>query len=268
MNPVLGVVAVQKVIYSETCLESNEDKVSDDKARAKAYLKGYEQGLRDAWSDLIGLTTKGYRGREIQILAKSKMAGISKKLDDRRRLIEEEMGISLEEQTVPSAEESDTILPGSAYLVEYTHPSRDLEIFGDLMASGMRGMCVHRVDPGRIGERFGDDCTIVWLTKTELPGSSSKEICSQEFKCVSPAGLDQLTTMIIEFLRDHPTSVILIGGLEYLLTYNEFVKVLRFLQTLKDRVILTDSILLVPYDPSTMDPKDVKNLEREMERRL
>lgn len=238
--------------------------MSDERENAKSYLRGYEDGLRDAWSDLIGLTTKGYRGREIQILAKGRMAGLSDKVRAKRRELEAELEISLSE-AVQQDEPASGVRPGSAYLIRYTHPSRDLEVFKELISEGLPGLCVHRVDPGRLAERLGEQCRIVWLTKTELSSDSSKGICERDFQCVSPSGLDQLTTLVIEFLRENPSSVIMIGGLEYLLTYNDFVSVLRFLQTLKDRVILTQSVLLVPYEPSTLDPKSVKNLEKEME---
>src|SRR5512137_2919230 len=59
--------------------------MSDDKARVEGYVEGYEDGLNEAWEELLALTTKGYTSREIQILAKARRSIIQEKVDLKRR---------------------------------------------------------------------------------------------------------------------------------------------------------------------------------------
>ena len=47
--------------------------MGDDELR-KAFLKGYEEGLKSAWREIGLLTTRGYSSTELSVMAKSKMA--------------------------------------------------------------------------------------------------------------------------------------------------------------------------------------------------
>ena len=47
--------------------------MGEDELR-KAFLKGYEEGLKAAWREIGLLTTRGYSSTELSVMAKSKMA--------------------------------------------------------------------------------------------------------------------------------------------------------------------------------------------------
>ena len=47
--------------------------MGDDQSR-KAFLKGFEEGLKSAWREIAGLMTRGYSSTELMVFAKSKMA--------------------------------------------------------------------------------------------------------------------------------------------------------------------------------------------------
>lgn len=236
--------------------------MKDKKARAKGYLAGYEEGLREAWDELVSLAMKGYSTREIQMLIKSKKMDIPEKVRERQRAIEKELKISLQEKKEERVKSE--ISQGSTYLLKESQTRDEFSVFNDLISVGYSGLCVHRLNPRELEKRCGDIYGLIWLTKSELSRSRNGDFCSTDFKCISPTNLDQLTTHLLRSLDEYPESVVMIGGLEYLLTHNEFSTVLRFIQTLKDRFIPTQSILLLLYDPGTLDDRDVNRLEKEI----
>ncbi len=60
-------------------------------------------------------------------------------------------------------------------------------------------------------------------------------------------------------------SIILLDGLEYLMTNNTFALVLHLLQMLKDKISLGESMLLLPIDPKCIDEKEMALLQQEFE---
>src|SRR3989449_9312146 len=64
--------------------------MGDDEKR-KAFLKGFEEGLKSAWREIAGLMTRGYSSTELMVFAKSKMAVLYREVEAMEaRLIDEE----------------------------------------------------------------------------------------------------------------------------------------------------------------------------------
>ncbi len=82
---------------------------------------------------------------------------------------------------------------------------------------------------------------------------------------VDPTSLSILQHTIVDFLQKGPPSVILLDGLEYLMSENQSEKVLRFVYTLRDLVTVSNSQLLVSLDPEVLELRDLAKLEREFE---
>lgn len=69
------------------------------KEYADGYLKGYEDGLREALEELLSNTCRrSYNATEIQLLAKNQRNAIPKKLSQRRKQIQRELGVDLDEK--------------------------------------------------------------------------------------------------------------------------------------------------------------------------
>lgn len=115
-----------------------------------------------------------------------------------------------------------------------------------------RGLMVTREYPDNIRRDHSIQVTpIIWLT--EMPGE----------RRVSPTSLAVLTDTIIRFMESNPNSIVLLEGIEYLITFNDFKKVLRYLDSLNETTWITKARLLIAVNPKAFDEKDLALLERD-----
>jgi hypothetical protein len=129
------------------------------------------------------------------------------------------------------------------------------EYFVDNLNLGMRGLALTRVNPKRIREQYDvGDSVVLWLTDRE--GDQGDRI---------PPVLERIIYKIEDFLNTPGKSILLIDGLDYLVSNNNFDSVLRFLRRLIDEVSESDAIFITSITPETMNEQGLKILEREME---
>ena len=115
-----------------------------------------------------------------------------------------------------------------------------------------RGLMVTRVFPERIRQEYPLQVTpIIWLT--ESPGE----------RRIQPTSVAMLTDTLIRFMEGNPNSIVLVDGVEYLMTFNEFNKVLKSLDSLNETAWITRSRLIIAIDPKAFDAKHVAMLERD-----
>jgi archaellum biogenesis ATPase FlaH len=93
---------------------------------------------------------------------------------------------------------------------------------------------------------------IIWLTNIGKENS------------LRPKDLEKLSFSMEQFLTDKG-GVILLDGVEYLITNNNFLTVLRFIQSLRDQVAINHAVLMLAVNPSTLDPHELNLLEKEVD---
>ena len=115
-----------------------------------------------------------------------------------------------------------------------------------------QGLVVSREFPDSIRKTYNLQVTpILWLTET--PGEMR----------IAPTSLAVLTDTLIRFMEKNPNSIVLVEGLEYVGTFNEFRKVARSLDSLNETAWITKGRLLICLDPKAFDEKDLALLERD-----
>ena len=82
---------------------------------------------------------------------------------------------------------------------------------------------------------------------------------------VRPKDLEKLSLAVEQFLT-RERGVILLDAIEYLVTNNNFITVLRLVQTIRDQVAINNGVFLVSVNPSALDPHQLTLLEREVDR--
>jgi len=240
--------------------------MSQEEDSARGFVKGYQEGLQDAWDEIVKLCTKGYTSREMQIMAKTKRSmlyqQVQRKVDEIERALGKKLsGPDLPLPQPPAPPIPVQLLPGWSYVVKEDRPEKSFALFASLLSSGSRGLCISRTHPDTLKQKYNFEAESLWLTKTET-AQSSGTVKGTEY--VSPNNLARLASSIREFLGKGENGAVIVEGLEYLNTQNDFKSVLKFIQLINEQVVLDKGFLLIPVDEGTMDQKDFSLIEREM----
>ncbi|HUV61206.1 MAG TPA: DUF835 domain-containing protein [Thermoplasmata archaeon] len=160
------------------------------------------------------------------------------------------------------------------YLIEDETNASSMELFTELVSLPLRpdvmipdgsesasdtvsflipkGLVVTRVFPERIRETYHLQVTpIIWLTE------------STGDKMIPPTSVALLTDTMIRFMESNPNSIVFMDGVEYLLTFNDFNRVLKSLDSLNETVWITRSRLLISLNPMALDRKQLAMIERD-----
>ncbi|MCG7845018.1 MAG: DUF835 domain-containing protein [Methanomassiliicoccales archaeon] len=228
---------------------------------ADGYLKGYEDGLKEALDELIGNTCrKNYNSTEIQLLAKNQKNAIYKKLLQRKRKIEREMGVDLSaKDEVPVMRQEAG--PGKTVLLKGESNQEGLEAFRDLVKAGWEGLCISRTSPKDVRQFVSKECSVLWLTKADpTAGDQDRD------EYLLPTETAKMQTSIRNFLTKNKgrPSVILLDGMTYIITNTDFRSFLKIAQKMKDDVYQAQSLLLLPYEPKNLAESEMNLLINEM----
>jgi multisubunit Na+/H+ antiporter MnhG subunit len=149
---------------------------------------------------------------------------------------------------------TEIVKKGQSYLIDEERPIKSNEIFVNLVTHGAQGLYITRRFPQEIRNAYNLKLTpIIWLTREKT-----------EENHIDPTDLVELSYTIKEFIKKTSDGVILVDGLEYLITQNEYKEILKFVQSLKDSIATSLSRLIVPLDHSTLDEQQFHLLKREM----
>jgi hypothetical protein len=140
------------------------------------------------------------------------------------------------------------------YLILENIPTKSFHLFKTKIDKGMKGYCVTRNFPQKIRETYNlKETPILWLSN----------VASNE--AVRPKDLEKLSLSLSEFICKE-RGILLLEGIEYLITNNNFITVLKLLQSLRDQVAKNHSILLLSINPSLLDNHQIYLLKREIGR--
>ncbi|MEE8183069.1 MAG: DUF835 domain-containing protein, partial [Thermoplasmata archaeon] len=156
------------------------------------------------------------------------------------------------EPTVAEAEVPD-LSDAFTYLVKEERSEHTFRMLLKSIQKGKPGFCVTRVFPDKVREAYGlEGVPILWLSNVGKEDS------------VRPKDLEKLSLSLEQFITKK-SGVVLLDGIEYLITNNNFITVLRLIQSLRDQVAINRAILLISVNPSTLDEHQLNLLEREVD---
>lgn len=124
----------------------------------------------------------------------------------------------------------------------------------ELYVNRTQGLVVTRRHPSDFRLDYLIQTTpVIWLTS--IPGKDNMD----------PAKLSMLTDMIVNFLEHSDNGVVLVEGVEYLVTANDFPRMLRALDRWSEVVMARSARLVMSLDPRAFDPKELALVERNRE---
>ncbi|MEM3396675.1 MAG: isoleucine--tRNA ligase [Thermoplasmata archaeon] len=144
---------------------------------------------------------------------------------------------------------------GYSYIIKCERADRAYKYLKEYMAkANPKVICVTRDYPEKIKQKYElEDVPIIWLSNV------GKE------NAVRPKDLEKLSLILEQFLSKNRDSVIFLDGIEYLITNNNFITVLRLIQSLKDQIAINNAMLLIPINPATMEASQFNLIEREVD---
>src|SRR5438309_1403270 len=159
----------------------------------------------------------------------------------------------LQELIVPEAEAHLLTKPtyaldrGITYVVLERDAGQAFEIFKDLVTHGAQGLCITRRAPKAVMAEYGLERTpVLWLSRV-----------AAEKNAIRPSPPENVAMAIEHFIEASERPVVLMDGFEYMVSHNDFGSVLALMHDLNESVAIHDSILLVPFDPSAFNEREI-----------
>ncbi len=147
--------------------------------------------------------------------------------------------------------------PGRSYLIkEYGKSKMTYQMFKQLNDGPYAGLCVSRTKPTILESEYGfGKMETRWLT----------DIYLTEDNLINPTNVAQITIIVKDFIKHNAKGAILLEGIEYLIYYNGNDSIIKLLFSLNENVMVSDSLLIVPVDPKSIDAKTLYLLEKDLE---
>jgi len=204
--------------------------------------------------------TRGYLSGIVSTLLKKKYDAVEKECASQGRTNCVHVLSPAKEIVKPAAKETSAagmkfeLELGYSYLLETEDPSIAYNVFLDQITHGRPGMCIIREYPEKLRARYDlGDSTVLWL-------SYDRDINYAR----EPTNVPLIYSEVKNFLDSVDHGVVLLSGIEYMVSQSTFTKVLKFIQLLNENVAVRNSLLLVPVSPQALTQRDVKMLEREL----
>jgi hypothetical protein len=173
-----------------------------------------------------------------------------------RRAFLEKLDIATRTEKRARSKQKYGLRAGLLFMIKERKADRAFEVFTDLVTHDCPGLCITRSSPGIVREEHGlKETPIVWLTNNE----TDKE------RCLPPTDIPRLHLAVTDFMEKAKDGVILLDGLEYLATNNNFQTVLKLVQLFRDKVMLYNGRMIIPVVPGALGDKEIGFLEKEME---
>lgn len=145
---------------------------------------------------------------------------------------------------------------GYIYIFEESTPARAFNIFKQMINRGYSGMYITREYPNKIIQKY-DLRNVPYLWLTNVP----------EEHALRPTDTEKLRFAFRKHLKENGVKkIILLDGVEYLITHNTFSSILKLLQASGDMVSMAKGTLLIPLSPATFQEQELKLLEREADK--
>jgi len=143
---------------------------------------------------------------------------------------------------------------GYSYLIKEEIPDQAYDIFVDAARHGVPCLCITREYPEKLKEKHDlKGVPFLWLSMDQ-----------ERSYARDPTNLALLYSDTKTFISENKSCVVLLSGLEYLISQNGFPKVLKLLQHVNDRLAVMDSVLVASISPLTLPENELKLLEKEM----
>ncbi|MBU7035463.1 MAG: DUF835 domain-containing protein [Theionarchaea archaeon] len=153
-------------------------------------------------------------------------------------------------RTLPAGSELSMLDSPGLYFIREKRPNRCYDLFARITRLGIEGFIVSREHPGKVVQHhMVPDVPMYWLSRIGVENS------------VNPENLMDLAEMAENFCSRSGVCVIVLDGLEYLISERGFHLVLEFLNELQHLMVAYGSRLIMPLHQGALSLVEYDNLE-------
>ncbi len=141
---------------------------------------------------------------------------------------------------------------GRAYYINERTPKHVIKIFKQVLDRGFNGLYITRINPDSLELANYENARIIWLSN--IKGDNR----------VLPGDLTKIQALAVEFMKNNERGIVVLDGIETMITNTSFLKVLHLLQKLRDIVSEKRGVLLISIDLETLDKRDQALFKKEI----
>ena len=242
--PVLGTIILVITIYYEYLFIKNHKKLSFPWSD---YSKKYIASL------LLFLTatliTMVFRGNKKMIDLASTIYTIS-------YFYIIYLGYSVFQRAANIDEKTETSTSGECKVASgaYNVVDNNNEIIKNFVHYAHCTLAISRKNAENWRKEYGfEPARLLWVSRSSVEGA------------VDPTRLHYITQTIIDFVRAHDGGVIIIDCIDFLLLYNDFRSVMKFLLSVKDNVVINGGMMIVVLSEKTLSAQEKSIIMKEFE---
>ncbi len=145
---------------------------------------------------------------------------------------------------------------GESYIVDEEKPTRSYDIFKQAINRGRAGLCITRTHPESISfYGSSENVRFIWLTSVNYRLGKVSSL--------QPTDLSLITNEINSFIREGLKGIVLLDGVELLITNNGFDSTAKALTSIKDNIRVNKGILIISINLKTLKEEEKNFLIRE-----
>jgi len=233
------------------------------------YLKGYEKGQKEAWSEIERLVSK-YEGWELRSRIESKIGILYQEVESKKAELEENPEIlSSDEEPTDEPTPPDREVPwnkGDAYLFVENKLDESMKKLVDVVERGASALLVLREDPEKVIEKFDipvTNCRFIWLSRSKGVNGLEDDVSVEK---ISPSDLSGLSNAVGSYLKSNRKGVVFLSGIPLMTNYNDENKVLRLLNFSRDKITENEGCLVASISPDAFEKKYFEKIKGEFNR--
>lgn len=244
----------------------------DKKKKEELYLKGYEEGLKEAWSTIKRIVSR-YEGWELKSRVNGKLGTLYQDISSKRVELKDDPDMlvlegDMDESKDHVEERKGSFEDASTILVVEKKLEEGLSIFRELMEDGDPGLCISREYPQKYQGGFGlkdKDVHYVILAKNQNDSYRGE---GTNWDVNNPGNLTDLSTSIGNFMKHNNGGVILLKGLQYMMVYNDFVMIKKFLNFVREKINEYHGKFILSISKSSLNQDEMDYLKAEFDEQI
>lgn len=142
----------------------------------------------------------------------------------------------------------------SLMFVNEKKPDLSYKLFSQELKGNKKGLCITREPPDNVIKRHRlPETTHYWIITRKRDGA------------INPLHLNKMRKLIDSFVKMNKDSIVFIDGIEYLITMNDYSKVIDFLEKVGKSIERKGANCIIPIDARTLKEEELRRIKTQFQ---